>query len=351
MKINLENFICVTPFYELEIQEHDYFFCCASWLPIKVSTSEYSIKDIWNSDPAKEIRNSILNGSYKYCDKKLCPHLSKLVNFGIESGTIFHKNKPSINFKKHIKNGDKDTPGFININIDRSCNFKCPSCRKDIIFDNNKKAAQTLIEIENSFAETLESFCITGVGDPFVSIAYRNFLRNFNPKKYKKLEKIHLHTNASLWTEEMWNSMPNIHPYVKSCEVSIDAGTKETYENIVRLNGNWDILMERLEFIKSIKTIGEIRVSFVVQQANYKEMSIFADLMYNILGNKANIFFGRINNWGTFTPEEFEKINVIDPNHPEHELFIEEVNKIDKKPRVRHNLYEFLKPTEKKYLI
>ena len=34
----------------------------------------------------------------------------------------------------------------------------------------------------------------------------------------------------------MWDSMPNVHKYVKSCEISIDAGTKDTYENKTRLD-------------------------------------------------------------------------------------------------------------------
>ena len=53
---------------------------------------------------------------------------------------------------------------------------------------------------------------------------------------------IHLHTNANLWTEPMWESMSNVHDLVKSVEISIDAGTKETYEK-VRRNGDWDMLM------------------------------------------------------------------------------------------------------------
>jgi hypothetical protein len=38
--------------------------------------------------------------------------------------------------------------------------------------------------------------------------------------------------------------MPNIHQYVTSCEISVDAGTKETYETKTRINGNWDILLD-----------------------------------------------------------------------------------------------------------
>ena len=50
----------------------------------------------------------------------------------------------------------------------------------------------------------------------------------------------------------MWNSMKSIHPFVKVAEVSIDAATKDTYENKTRLNGNWDKLLDNLKFIAKL---------------------------------------------------------------------------------------------------
>ena len=54
------------------------------------------------------------------------------------------------------------------------------------------------------------------------------------------MERIHIHTNGILWTQNLWEKMKPIHPFVKSCEISIDSSTKETYENLVRIGGQWD---------------------------------------------------------------------------------------------------------------
>ena len=37
------------------------------------------------------------------------------------------------------------------------------------------------------------------------------------------------------------------------------------------------------------------------------------------------MFYGKINNWGTFTPQEFDKHNVWDENHENHKEFIKHV--------------------------
>jgi hypothetical protein len=205
-----------------------------------------------------------------------------------------------------------------------------------------KRINATIDEIEEVFCESIETIYCSGTADPFASVSYRNFLRNFNPKKYPKLKNIHLHTNASLWDKEMWDSMPNIHRYVGSCEISIDAGTKDTYENITRLGGEWDNLISNLEFISTIPTLRKIKTSFVVQQSNYKEMSLFLEKMYKIFGIKTKVFFGKINNWGTFSYDAFEFLKIWDVNHPEHNDFLDELKKVATNPYVFHNMHDLL---------
>ena len=208
-----------------------------------------------------------------------------------------------------------------------------------------------LDDIDDAFAEHMKIMYISGAGDPFASPSYRDYLRNFDPNKFKNLRSIFIHSNASLWDKKMWDTMPNIHNYVKACEISIDAGTKETYENITRLNGKWEVLIDNLKFISTLKGIHTIRVSFVVQKANYKEMNIFVDLIQSIFGNRAEIFFGKINNWATYTEEEFKDVKIWDAEHPEHLQFIDEFNKVCYRYGVSTNMYEFAVPIKNKRLI
>ena len=346
--IDLKNYICGVPFNNLEIHDNVCFVCCPSWLPNKVELNEIPLKDVYNSEPFQEIRESILDGSFKYCNKELCPFLSKLVNYGIPSGPIKLK-EANKGLKKIVKN---NTPDSLLMNFDRTCNYKCPSCRVDLIVENSegiKRVEKRIEDIDKYYSKHVKTLYITGSGDPFVSVGFRNYLRNFNPKKYPKLKSIHLHTNASMWNKEMWDSMPNVHKYVQTCEISIDAGTKDTYENKTRLGGNWKNLMNNLKFISTLPI--NVKTSFVVQDSNYMEMELFYNLMYSIFGNNVNVFFGKITNWGTFSEGEFKLKKVWDTEHPEHELFKKEFNKIWKNSNLFHNLYEFIEPNTIKTLI
>lgn len=348
MEVNLKNYVCTVPFEALEIHENSNFMCCASWL-LKPLDPNLPKKDLWESKEAEEIRESVIDGSYRHCDKTQCPYLSQLVNKGRgKINPIKHVNELPYYIKDYIEGRREDVekgPRLLQMSFDRTCNYKCPSCRVDMIVADTKKIESinlTIKELEDAYSDTIEMIYCSGTADPFASVSYRNFLRNFDPTKYPRLQSIHLHTNASLWNEKMWDTIPNVHKYVKSCEISIDAGTKNTYENITRLGGNWDNLIENLKFISTIDTLKSVKCSFVVQTANYTEMEQFAKTMHEILGKKCTVFFGKINNWGTFSDEQFKLHKVWDETHPLHQDFIKEFDKVSRLPYVYHNLQEFV---------
>ena len=343
--VDLKKYNCSVPFTSLEIHNNVGFVCCPSWLPNEIKLNEIPLKDAFNSEPILDIRNSILDGSFKYCNKELCPYLSKLLTDNIASGPITLKS----NSKHTTSIVEPNTPTNVIMNFDRTCNYKCPSCRVDLIVEDSKgirRVEKTIEDIDKYYSQHVKTLYITGSGDPFVSVGFRNYLRNFNPKKYPNLKSIHLHTNASMWNKEMWDSMSNVHKYVHTCEISIDAGTKDTYENKTRLGGNWENLMNNLKFISTLPNMN-VKASFVVQDSNYMEMETFYNLMYSIFDNKVNVFFGKITNWGTFSEGEFKLKQVWDTEHPEHQLFKKEFNKIWKNTNLFHNLYEFIDSTNK----
>lgn len=349
--INLKDYICIVPFVSLEIFEKERTLCCASWLKKQLPRTG-SVKEAWTSNEANEIRNSVIDGSFKYCSKELCPYLNQLIQIGdIQTESVIKKKENlTSDLKKRLdafKQNKILFPTTVHFSFDRTCNLRCPSCRINVIVENNsgiKRVNSTVEEIEKDFGKTTKTIYITGSGDPFVSVAFKNFLKNFNSLKWPNLEKIHLHTNATKWNQKMWNSMQKIHRYVKTCEISIDAATKETYENKVRIGGKWDELMQNLNFISKIKTLKLVKVSFVVQSKNYKEMETFYNLMLSIFKSKANIFFGKINNWGTYTDEEFKEIKIWDKNHPNYNEFINEINRFLPAKQCWHNFHELIKP-------
>ncbi len=335
--IDKSKLICMTPFQYTEVFDNKQFLCCPGWLKEDIYETE-SIKANFNSKKAQKIRESILDGSYKYCDSVQCPHLSALSQDKLIDGRFVPKNEKMLELYKPIS--EIKTFGFC---FDRSCNLQCPSCRSELVNYLGKDrdgVDEKLRQVNEELSGTIKRLYLSGSADPFYSKSFRQFLINFDPKKYPNMENIHLHTNGILWTEQLWERMKTIHPFVKSCEISIDASTKDTYENKVRIGGKWDILMERLEFIINIPTINSYQFSFVVQDSNYKEMYNFFELINNLnwkTNKNYNVFFNHMTNWGTFTGEEYLQKDISNPAHDKHEDFLKELNKISGQKNTSHN--------------
>jgi MoaA/NifB/PqqE/SkfB family radical SAM enzyme len=331
----LKKYICRTPFVYLEAHKNGVYSCCPSWLPNKISTLE-NIKEAWNSTELKKVQDSIIDGSYKYCSKTQCPYLSELLNEEIIPSRFTHKDD------FHI---EKYKTGPININFafDRSCNLSCPSCRNFAIMADGTELDfidNTINNIVETYGKNIKMLYLSGAADPFASKSIRKLLLNFNRDKFPNVTHIHLHTNGLLLNEKMWNSLSHIHDLIQTIEISVDASKEETY-NIVRRGGDWKTINENLKFISKINLTNK-RVSFVVQDTNYREMEDFYKLMMNIFNNNINVYFNKITNWGTYSNSEFAIKQIWNESHPEFKLFLEELNKINKKYKCIHNMHDII---------
>ena len=68
-----------------------------------------------------------------------------------------------------------------------------------------------------------------------------------------------------------------------------------------------------MKFASELRRKGDLsyfRMNFVVQKENYKEMVDF--VQWGIELGVDEIFFTKILNWGTYTPEEFEEISMME---------------------------------------
>jgi hypothetical protein len=348
--INLKDYVCIYPFKNIEIHETNVHFCCPEWLPYSISPAESPVKEMWNSQMAIDIRKNVMDGTYKFCDKTMCPHLNSLLSFGKDTkNVIVHKDKlePSIKQYYDLCTGEiTENPQIMQMSFDRTCNLKCPACRLDFIVQNTKgieKITKRIDEITEEFGQTINMIYTSSSGEPFASVATRNFFKNFDKTKYPKLQSIHIHTNATLWDKDMWESMSKIHPFVQSIEISIDAATKETYENKVRIGGDWDKLINNLNYIASLPNIKNVKTSFVVQKDNYKEMNMFLNLMKTIFGKKVMVYYSRMQDWGTYQlGNEFDSVDVSNPNNTEHHNFIEELKLVYKDPQFFGNILHLI---------
>jgi wyosine [tRNA(Phe)-imidazoG37] synthetase (radical SAM superfamily) len=326
---DLSGKFCHKPFDFFEAQdlgEGKVFVCCPTWLNISVGKlTKQSVSEAFNSKINQEIRKSILDGNFKYCNHKLCPL--------IQNDTI--QNSDAIINPRHrkiIDNYQIDglSPIEYNLCYDPSCNLSCPSCRINKVYITEGPIYERKIIIQQKiinevFGEPHQRKCtinVTGSGDPFGSKIFRDLLFGIDGSKYPNV-LINLQTNGVMFTPKYWDNIHKIHDNINSVLVSLDAATEETYD-IVRRGGNWSILMKNLNHLSDLKQRGKIkflRLDFVVQKTNYKEMSDFVSLCKKLKVDEC--YFSLVSDWGTWSVEEYKKHAIWKKDHKEFNDFIE----------------------------
>jgi len=320
---------CSRPFKWFEVTQvnetGEVYMCCPSWLDTPIGNLKYqSVEEIWNGKKAQEIRRSILDGSFRYCDFSRCPFLQTVSEPVQEVEDVKDED-----LKLAIEKGLTILPygpREINCSYDRSCNLSCPSCRTEIIVEIKNKQQISAIQdkIHNEALKDAHLLYITGSGDPFGSPFFRKWLQTMKREDMPNLKDIHLHTNGLLWTPKMWSTIAeDIRELIKSAEISIDAASPETY-SINRRGGSFERLLKNLEFIGKLRQNGPLEwlgISMVVQENNFMEMPNFIHLGQRFQVD--TVYFSQLVNWGTYSEEEYRSRAIHLPYHPRHSEFLD----------------------------
>lgn len=312
----LKEWTCPAPFNDLMILHNQLDVCCPEWLaeysPIKMETEE-DLKDLkkhWNGPFLNDLRKTVKDGSYSMCSKTTCPRIQRILNMPEKEWQEF-KNGPEWLHQYELY--QSASPKLVYLNFDEACNLKCPTCRLGLISNqNNKNASKVPILLETfekQFGRDVRMINLDGAGDVFYSKTFRKWLQEFDPQKFPSLQRLQLFTNGLLFTEKMWNSISKAQPYMKDLFVSIDAASKETYEEI-RLGGSWDILLENVDFWLTLP-IENIGFNFVAQKKNQHEISDFFYLFHEkamMSDYRGNVYFHftMVEDWGHLDLDSYE---------------------------------------------
>lgn len=329
-----ERYFCSKPFTWFEVSrsiadgEGATFLCCPAWLEKSVGNLlRSSVEEVWNGPTAAEIRRSILDGSFEYCNRARCSYLQS------RTGPVQRAADVTDPLMRRAIDENLTVLPWGPIDViachDRSCNLSCPSCRTEVIMEHARRGQILSIQgkLEAEALRQAKMLHITGSGDPFGSPYFRTWLQTIKRTDMPMLERIHLQTNGLLWTSRTWEAIPEeIRVLIGSAEISIDAATAATYaEN--RRGGDFARLLENLEFISTeLRPHGPLEwigISMVVQQNNFREMIEFVRLGKRF--NVDTVFFSQLVNWGTYSDEEFRRRAIHLPAHPEHKQFLEQI--------------------------
>lgn len=261
------------------------FLCtCEAWLPISVGhiLDFEKLDDVWQNPIAIELNNDLKNKKFSYCSSDIC---------GIRQHDQIQQNY------------------YISVNIDESCNLRCPSCRSEFININQGTKFDEKIKISKHITKLISNFNhpatinMSGNGDPFSSMVYRPIILNTVPNT---LHQYRIMTNGLL----LKKMLPKTSIFERICEfnISVDAGDKDTYEK-VRLGGKWEILIDNLKWLKQNTSV-KISLNYVLQDGNFQSLLAFEKLLeeLDVYG-----FVSKIEDWGTFS--DFDQQNVLNKTH------------------------------------
>ena len=299
---------CSKPYEQIQIDnDGDVMLCgCERHMPYAVGNIyQDTISNIWQGESAAMVRQSVANGDFTYCDWS-CPFLHNL--------TTRPDVLPSID----------DFPLHVKIDLDMSCNLKCPSCREHVIIEKNnqridqqKKVFETIVN--HAQQNPNKTFIISPIasGEIFASHSGLAFLESLKSYPHNNI-KLVITSNGTLFMKNQ-DLIESLRKHIWRITVSIDAATPETYAQV--RGGNWEELQQGLRLFQKKLT----SISFVVQEKNYHEIEQFAALGLE-LGTR--VFYHKFHNWGHWTPQWWKENNVIDRTKPNFQTAIDSLIRV-----------------------
>lgn len=333
---------CTIPWNTMGVNARGDVFICRSpsWVPKFVGNllPTTDIFDILNSKIAQQIRQEILAGRYYYCNPKICDFFSDKHSSTYQSQPV--PNQQPLPFVSTPELLVDQIPSNLIFDFDYTCNFRCPSCRTELINHNKHHVIRPL---NNAIVQQIKHEIIDRIadhqyvkirwcgGEPFISECYTELLDYISCSGKSRIQHI-IQTNGS-YLHSKSDIVERLLPSVKELRISFDAATAETYHRI-RTNGVWDNLLANVKWVEKLirekNTSTTLSADFVVQIDNYQEIPAFMQLCKELKIN--NVYFQKMWNWGTWPQDEFNHKNIYNPEHPEYQNLVEIFKSVGRQP-------------------
>lgn len=291
---------CTNPFTAAYLTDSGDVTCCCQ-NRITVPYGNYFVDDfdqMWGSNVARIFRLSMINRTYSFCVPEKC--------------TILSTNQHDPGSAREIYLEPAPTPNEVVMAFDSSCNLYCTSCRNEHICakGRDKERLEFTADkiIRSSWFKDADNLTIAGNGEAFFSPVYRKMLFD---KSIERKGSVTVFSNGILFTEDAFQELEKIYSSIKAI-ISIDGATKESYEKI-RRGGKFDILMSNMRMLGKYRALNRLKsliIDVTVQRDNYKELPLFVETGKEV--NADIVHFYPIENWGTYTDEDFANVCMVD---------------------------------------
>jgi len=167
----------------------------------------------------------------------------------------------------------------VRVDITNKCNLMCPMCHypftvKERKFDMDPELFRKIVDEVFPHAEWVSLAC------QYEAFMSRHIEQIFEMCAEGPCRLIGIVTNATLWNERRINMMLQ-NPVIRSIGVSIDGGSKATYEKF-RLKANWDKFIANLDLFAEMRDKledpPELVLNTVLMTSTVHELPLLAEL-------------------------------------------------------------------------
>lgn len=331
-----DKLLCPEPFSYIEVRRNgDVNICCPQWNPVSIGNLlTTDLETIWTGEKAQVIRDTILDGSYSYCNNSTCP---KIINYHSMTDDKFGLITRTKHSQDRLVKSVLSTPEHVHFVIDESCNLLCPSCRSTKFTQLDERSKQRALTVFRRVTQSMfptahiehKSISMDGSGEIFSSEVYRELFETeeiFTQTYRWPNLKFQLTTNGTMMTEKIQKKYSQLFNHAERVTVSIDAGNEASY-NITRVGGHWDLLWKNMQYFHD-NTLQDNRITrwwkwnIIVQRDNFESIP---DLIEIALKFKKipTIYFANLLNWSTWEDDDYLARAVHLPSHPLHGRYLE----------------------------
>ena len=290
---------------------------------LPVAESGGDLKEIWQSEVFDNVRRSIVEGEYHFCNLEYCPEYKGEQKYFFTLEELQAQYPAIADYVTGATDAYTGGPELVNIAYDTGCNLSCPSCNRHVLPKLPRAQVSSFATSLDQLSDDIFYIYLAGMGDPFGTPHYYDWFKTVDVSRYKKLREIILNTNGLMWTEQTWSAVPAAtRAFVRTAIISIDGASAATYD-VNRWPAKWDELVENVGFISSLRRRDEIkmlRAYYVYQANNFHEMPAMVQFCRDNAFDA--VFFARIANWKSMPHREYEELDVVNPAHHAHQDYL-----------------------------
>lgn len=281
---------------------------------------DQTMAEVYNSEAAKRFRQTLIDGTYDYCNEENCPYMANNI---LDSMLIDIDEIP-------------EYPEKISLAYDRRCNYSCTCCISKCNDKPDEKLQEKIEQEVRAALPYVKCFSANGLGEFFVSDSMLKLVSEWKPEQIENAE-FALETNGSLFTRENWEKIKNIGKAKLSVTATVHSFDNAAYQYLSGTKYPVDRVIENLKFMKELREAGEINhleIAMVMQERNFRTLPEWIDRCLNEIGaDKVRV--------RRFLPEKAMDENIEwffdirNPLHPYHQEYLEVMkHPIFKDPRV-----------------